>query len=70
MANEIIKAAKENARIASTYAVEYAKSDNPQHKATFEKYTTIANTYDAIHGLVCKGLHAVEAEMQKKGGAA
>lgn len=62
LANQILEMSKENDRIATVYAIQYAQSDDKDHKVTFEKYSSIANTYNDIHRLVCQGLH----EMRKK----
>jgi hypothetical protein len=66
LAKEIMAKAKEYEGLASMSAVDYARTDNADAKACFQKYTALENCCRTIHTLVCQGLHAVEQEMEKR----
>lgn len=72
LADRIMSLVREQAEASVMHAVRYAHSDDASAKAAFVNSNSLEKTLRGLHSVVCQGLHAVEAEMQKikTGGAA
>ena len=66
LADIILDKYKSFGGMASQSACEYARTDNPESKASYDKYNSLSDAYYQIHSVVCQHLHAVEAEMSRK----
>lgn len=55
--------------LAHTHAVEYARTDEPQAKASFQRQADFHKLYDEIRGKVCTTLLMLERKIPDAGGA-
>lgn len=56
----ILKKVKELNEIANYNAVNYAKTDKPEYKLLFDKYTFAAEEVRSLHATVCQAIHLIE----------
>lgn len=56
----ILKKAKELNETATYNAINYAKTDNPENKILFDKYTFAAEEIRKLHSTICQALHSIE----------
>lgn len=65
-ADYIIKQAKYYEDRAKNCAVEYAQTDNPSYKESFESNMRLKEEYYILHGLACQAMHKIESEMTNR----
>lgn len=66
LADKILELQRRNENIAQMKAVDFVRNEKPEDKFSFQKYSELAEAYREMHGIVCAGLHKVEAEMRNK----
>jgi hypothetical protein len=65
LCDDILKRAKSFDTDANMCATMYARSDNPDDKASFRMYEAKAAMVREIHALVCQHLHYLESLLTK-----
>lgn len=66
LAQSILDLAKQKEDMATMHARSYASTDDPKAKVSFQREMEMAEFLRKLHSDVCRGLHAVEAEMHEK----
>lgn len=60
-AQHILDQVKHLEDLAKSCAVQYAETDSPESKASFQRYSFAAAEIRKLHGPACQAFHAVEA---------